>query len=73
MNGYYEYILAQQNQLVKWSHRANYLRSCQEQHHGAWVRIIGRFGDVLISCGAWMKRVSSSPIDDNSVGIYSQN
>ena len=73
MNGYYEYILAQQNQQVKWSHRANYLRSYQEQPNGTWVRIIGRFGDVLISCGAWMKRVSSSPIDDNSVGIYSQN
>lgn len=73
MQLYYEFIMEQQEQLITLSDRANYLRRYHEQRSSAWGRFVNWCGDVLIDCGSWMKRVSHSPIDENSVGIYSRN
>ena len=73
MKLYYEFIMEQQEQLITLSYRASYLRRYHEQRSSAWGRVINWCGDALIDCGSWMKRVSSSPIDKNSVGIYSRN
>ena len=73
MNPQYDFISKQHEQLISLSQRTNSLRNIQEQRNGAWGKVIGRCGDVLIDCGSWMKRVSSSPIEDNSAGVYTQN
>lgn len=73
MKLYYEFIVKQQEQLITLSHRAVYLHSYQEKRSNAWGRFVHWCGDVLIDCGSWLKRVSISPKDDNSVGIYSRN
>ena len=73
MNPHYDLISNQQEQLISLSQRTNNLRNMQDQRNGTWGKVIGGFGDVLIICGSWMKRVSSSPIEEKSVGVYSQN
>jgi len=73
MDPYYEYILYQQEQLITLSSRATYLRSLQDQRFGTWGKFIDKCGDVLINFGSWMKRVSNSSINENSVGVYTQN
>jgi hypothetical protein len=73
MNSYYEFISEQHHQQVSFSRRANYLRSNQDQRFGTLGKIIGKCGDLLIDCGSWMKRASRYPIEENSIGIYSQN
>jgi hypothetical protein len=73
MNPQYDFISNQQEQLISLSQRTHDLRNIQVQRYGAWGKVIGRFGDVLINCGSWMKRVSSTPIEKNSVGVYTQN
>ena len=73
MNPQYEFISKQQEQLISLAHQTKLLQKRQVRRYGVWGKIIDRFGDVLIDSGSWMKRVSRSPIEDNSVGIYTQN
>ena len=73
MNPHYKFISDQREQLISPTHYTHQLRSRREKRYGLWVKVIDRLGDVLIGCGSWMKRVSSSPSEDNSVRIYTQN
>ena len=73
MNPHYDFISNQHEQLISLSQHTSKLRNMQDQRNGTWGKVIGGFGDVLISCGSWMKRVSSSPIEENSIGVYTQN
>jgi hypothetical protein len=73
MDSYYEFIVKQQDQLITLSLRAIYPHSDRKRRVSTWGRFIGRCGDALIDCGSWMKRVSNSPIDENSVGFFTRN
>jgi hypothetical protein len=73
MNPQYEFISKQQEQLISLAQLNKLLQKRQVQRYGVWGKFIGRFGDVLIDSGSWMKRVSSAPVEDNSAGIYTQN
>lgn len=73
MNSYYEYILHRQDQMIQLAQQASSLRRGPAHRFGNWGRFISGCGDLLISCGSWMKKVSNPPINENSVSIYSQN
>ena len=73
MDIFYDFIIHQQDQLVSFAHRESTLRSCQERRFNPIDGFINKCGDALIEFGLWMKRVASSPTDENSVGIYSRN
>lgn len=72
MDPRYEFVSRQQNQLITLSYLTRNLRSCRKPNRAVWVQIVGRCGDLLIDCGSWMKRVSHSPIESNSVGLSTQ-
>lgn len=73
MNPEYEFISHQQEQLIALSRHMEYLRSRKKQHQAAWVKFIDKCGDLLIDGGSWMKKVSSSRLEEHSVGLFPQN
>jgi hypothetical protein len=73
MNSYYEFVLLHQHQLLETSRRAKTVQNCREKRYGSWGMVISRCGDLLITCGAWLKKISSSSSNKKSVGIYSRN
>lgn len=73
MDSYYEFNRYHQHQLQEASQRAKILKNCSEKRPGTWGMLFFRCGDMLITCGAWMKKVSSSPINEKSMEIYSRN
>ena len=73
MNSYYEFNLHHQRQLLETSRREKILQSCSEKRYRSWGIVVSRCGDVLITCGAWMKKVSRSAVNEKSIGIYSRN
>jgi hypothetical protein len=73
MDSYYEFNLYLQHQLLETAWRAKILQDCREKRYKSWKRLFSRCGDMLIICGAWMKRVSRSPVNEKSMGIYSRN
>lgn len=73
MNPEYEFISYQQEQLIALTQRMDDLRSSKKQDQAAWVKFIDKCGDLLIDGGSWMKRVSSSRLDNTSVGLFPQN
>jgi hypothetical protein len=73
MDSYYDYILSRQDQLLTISQRANSRHRHPGWYTRSWSRIACECGDLLIKAGFWMKRASSAPANDNSLGIYSRN
>jgi len=73
MNLNYEFISNHQEQLLIQSQQNNLIRSSRAHQNGLRGKIFDKLGDALISSGSWLKKISRSPIDDNSVTIYSQN
>jgi hypothetical protein len=73
MNPNYEFISNHQEQLLIQSQQNNLIRSSRAHQNGLRGKIFDKLGDALISSGSWLKKISRSPIDDNSVTIYSQN
>jgi hypothetical protein len=72
MDPRYEFVTSQQNQLITLSYLTRNLRSCSRPNRAVWVQVVGRCGDLLIVCGSWLKRVSHSPIESNSIGLSPQ-
>lgn len=73
MDFQYEFISNLREQMIVQT-RLNYLiRSRRAQQKGLRGKIFDKLGDALIFSGSWLKKISRSPIDDNSVKIYSQN
>ena len=73
MDSYYEFILSRQNQLLSFSQHASFPHKYQGWYTKTWSRIAYASGELLIKAGSWMKRASSAPAKDNSLGIYSRN
>ena len=73
MNPDYEFISNHREQLIIQTQQNNMIRSCRAQQNGLRGKIFDKFGDALISSGSWLNKISRSPIDDNSVTIYSHN
>jgi len=73
MNPQYEFISNHREEMIVQTQLNNLVRSCRVQRHGLRGWMFDKLGDVLISSGSWLKKISRSPIDDNSVTIYSQN
>ncbi len=73
MNPQYEFISNHREQLIIQTQQNNLIRSCRAHQNGLRGKIFDKLGDALISSGSWLKKISRSPIDDNSVTIYSQN
>ena len=73
MNPKYEFISNHREEMIVQTQLNILVRSCRVQRHGLRGWMFDKLGDVLISSGSWLKKISRSPIDDNSVTIYSQN
>lgn len=73
MNPKYEFISNHREQLIIQTQQNNLIRSCRARQDGLPGKIFDKLGDALISGGSWLKKISRSPIEDNSVTIYSQN
>lgn len=73
MNPKYEFISNHREQLIIQTQQINLIRNCRDHQNGLPGKIFDKLGDALISSGSWLKKISRSPIDDNSVTIYSQN
>ena len=73
MNPQYEFISNHREQLIIQTQQNNLIRSRRAHQNGLREKIFDKLGDTLISSGSWLKKISRSPIDDNSVTIYSQN
>jgi len=73
MNPQYEFISNHREEMIVQTRLNNLIRSCRAQQNGLRGKIFDKLGDELISSGSWLKKISRSPIDDNSVTIYSQN
>lgn len=73
MNPKYEFISNHREQLIIQTRQNNLIRSCRARQNGLRGKIFDKLGDALISSGSWLKKISRSPIDGNSVTIYSQN
>ena len=73
MNPQYEFISNHREEMIVQTRLNNLIRSFRAQQNGLRGKIFGKLSDALISSGSWLKKISRSPIDDNSVTIYSQN
>jgi hypothetical protein len=73
MNPKYEFISNHREQLLIQAQQNNLIRNCRADQNGLRGKIFGKLGEALISSGSWLKKISRSPIEDNSVTIYSQN
>jgi len=73
MNPQYEFISNHREEMIVQTRLNNLIRSCRAQQNGLRGKIFGKLGDALISSGSWLKKISRSPIYDNSGTIYSQN
>jgi hypothetical protein len=73
MNPQYEFISNHREEMIVQTQLNNLVRSCRDQRHDFRGWIFDKLGDALISSGSWLKKISRSSIEDNSVTIYSQN
>jgi hypothetical protein len=73
MNPQYEFISNQREEMLVQTRLSYSIRNCNAQRHSLRGKIVGKLGDALIASGSWLKKNSRSPMDDNSVTIYSQN
>jgi hypothetical protein len=70
MNPNYEFISAWREHMIAQG-RLNLL--LKNNHPGVRARLFLKVGDMLINSGSWLKRAAPSPIEENSIPLYSQN
>jgi len=73
MNPKYDFITDLQEQMIVYAEQNQFIRRSGVNQKGMRSRVCDNLGDVLISTGSWLKKVSRSNADKNSVAIYSQN
>ncbi len=73
MNPQYEFITNLQERMLDQARLNFMIRCCRNQQLGLRGIFFDRLGDVMISGGSWLKKLSGSSIDESSVAIYSQN
>lgn len=73
MNPQYDFITDHQEQMIVYAEQNQIIRRSGVNHKGLQSRVFNNLGDVLISTGTWLKKMSRSNVDKNSVVIYSQN
>ena len=73
MNPQYEFISNHREEMIVQTRLNNLIRNRRAQQNGLRGKIFDKLDDALIASGSWLKKISRSPIDDNSVTIYSQN
>jgi hypothetical protein len=73
MNPQYDFIMDHQEQMIVYAEQNQLIRRSRINHKGLQSRVFTSLGDVLISAGTWLKKVSRSNVDKNSVVMYSKN
>ena len=73
MNPNYEFISNHREEMIIQTQQNNLIRSRRAHQIGLPGKIFDKLGDALITSGSWLKKISRSPIEDNSVTIFLQN
>lgn len=73
MNPQYEFISNHREEMIVQTRLNHLVRSRKAPQKSLRGKIFDKLGDGLIFSGSWLKKISRSAIEDNSVTIYSQN